>query len=167
MLTNSIVACNTLLPLASKPLANVTLIAKSSAKVCLFTGNWCTNSQWLLVTPIVNVKQQADDGADITEKVPLSFGSKMEAVQVPIWCLFATFLWLNPLQSQLHICNQTHCTSVCAHRPWYNLYYNYIWWRKANQSPTKLYIEGCISKPQFCSSTKGRSCMIAYMWPAI
>ena len=35
----AIVACNILLPLASKPLANVTLIAKSSAKVCLFTGN--------------------------------------------------------------------------------------------------------------------------------
>ena len=34
------------LPLASKPLANVTLIAKSSAKVCLFTGNWCTNSHF-------------------------------------------------------------------------------------------------------------------------
>ena len=57
----------------------------------------------LIVTPIVK-----PDGANIKEKVPLSFGSKMVAVQeVHIWCLFAAFLWLNPLQSQLHICNQS------------------------------------------------------------
>ena len=91
MLINSTVACNILWHLLQTHLPMSLSLPRALLK-CVYL--LATDAP--IVTPIVNVKQ-ADDGADITEKVPVSFRSnQMGAVQVPIWCLFAAFLWLKP-----------------------------------------------------------------------
>ena len=113
LFTNSIVASNN--PCFSSACKSNFHCQKASGCVYLLA-----TAAGLIVTPIVK-----PDGANIKEKVPLSFGSKMVAVQeAHIWCLFAAFLWLNPLQSQLHICNQSQFMQFCVHHPWYNLSYN-------------------------------------------
>ena len=84
-LTNWIVASNILLCLLQPHLPNSLSLPRASGLCFLATAA-------LIVTPIV---KQAD-GANIKKKVPVSFGSKIGAVQNHIWCLFAAFLWLNP-----------------------------------------------------------------------